>query len=362
MRVDAVSKRGGDTVQILNYIKELEKKGIEAVLSTDLSIDITDFDIIHLVNIDRPLETYHFFQKAKRLRKKIVLSPIHHSYSQIAIYENTERTGFLKLLNYIAKDYWGREKIKNIFRGLYNRDLFRLAFNQLFRDLYKMQKEIIEKSDGIALIAKGEKNLIESEFDTSIMTYEVIPNGVKFNSKNTSENISSIKNVYDVLVVGRIEARKNQLNIIKALKDTDLKVGFVGSENKYHKNYVEIFKKELTLCENMEYLGEVPHEEMGRLYKSSKIHLSASWFEVSPLVDLEALYYGCKIVTSKNSFSEEYLQSRALYTSPGNQIEIRETILKALNDNSNVSHRDFINQNFNWESSINKLIDLYNNI
>lgn len=61
---------------------------------------------------------------------------------------------------------------------------------------------------------------------------------------------------------------------------------------------------------NMMYLGKVSPEEMTRLYYKSKIHISASWFEVSSLVDLEAYYCGCSVISSKNGYTSELLGER----------------------------------------------------
>lgn len=358
MRIDAYSKRGGDTVQIEKYTEELKLLGIDAFISTDLNEDLDDIDIIHLVNIDRPLETYHFFKRAKKLSKKIVLSPIHHSYRHIDLHESHGRYGLLKYFNLILKDYWTREKMKNILRVASNKDLRKIR-KDIKGSIFKKQQIILNNVDGIALIAEGEGKAIEEDFNMDIQNYVIVPNGVGFDNSVSDE---IIEKEIDVLVVGRIESRKNQINIIKALKDTSIKLTFIGKENPNHKKYYNEFIKLVNKHSNVEYITEVSHDEISNLYKKSKVHLSASWFEVSPLVDIEALYNGCTVVASEHSFSKSYLGNNVYYVSPNDLEEIKNKVLMALNNPINEMSNDKLQQTFNWKNSALVLKEFYTSL
>lgn len=358
MRVDAYYKRGGDTVQIEKYVEELNNLGIDASISTDLNEDITDADIIHLVNIDRPLETYYFFKNAKRLGKKIVLSPIHHSYQHIDLHETYGRYGVLKSFNLILKDYWTREKMKNVLRVVLNKKL-RSIRKDIKEPVFEQQQLILNNVDGIALIAEGEGKAIEEDFNIKIKNSIIVPNGVSFN--NTTVN-NKIEKEIDVLVVGRIESRKNQINIIKALKDTEKKVTFVGKANPNHKKYYKEFIKLVNKHSNIEYITEVSHDEINKLYKKSKVHLSASWFEVSPLVDIEALYNGCTVVASEHSFSKSYLGKNVYYVAPTDLKDIKTKVLLALKQPINEMSNDKLHQTFNWKNSALILKEFYTSL
>ncbi|MBG9785020.1 glycosyltransferase [Shouchella lehensis] len=360
MRIDAFNKTGGDTQQIKNYVKELNKLGVNATISTDLSIDLSNYDIVNLVNIDRPIETWEFYKKAKRLEKKIVLISIHHSYEQINHFEKTQRSGVLRLINVFARDFWKREKVKNLIRSINHPELFTASLKMLFSNVKEKQKEIIRESDLVITLAEKEAIEINRDFDLTISTtdYLIVKNGVNLPSKQ----VNFKKKKYDVLVVGRIEPRKNQLNIIKALAGSDIKVLFVGKENGNSKSYVNEFKKQIKCNENMSYLGAVEYEKMKEVYMASKVHLSASWFEVTPLVDIEALYFGCNIVTTENSFSEEYLGEFAEFVNPSNIEDIKGKIIKSLGKPQIQNAQVYIKNNFNWERSTKLLFESYNKI
>ncbi|MCS5792616.1 glycosyltransferase [Klebsiella pneumoniae subsp. pneumoniae] len=102
----------------------------------------------------------------------------------------------------------------------------------------------------------------------------------------------------DVLVCGRIEERKNSLAILRELGKTKLTVVFVGGENHNNKKYVTKFKDEISNYNNITFIGKKKPIDLISLYRRSRFHVSASWFEVASLVDLEAYAYGCKVISS----------------------------------------------------------------
>ncbi len=71
MRVDALDKSGGDLLQVRKYIEAGKRSAadgrphFDGAIITDLRADLSTFDLIHLTNIDRPVETYESFLAAK---------------------------------------------------------------------------------------------------------------------------------------------------------------------------------------------------------------------------------------------------------------------------------------------------------
>ena len=76
-RVNLFSVSGGDTIQVLKTKEYLCRLGIDTDISTELEPDVSYYDIVHLFNIIRPQEIYLQALNAKKLRKKIVLSPVY---------------------------------------------------------------------------------------------------------------------------------------------------------------------------------------------------------------------------------------------------------------------------------------------
>ncbi|MXF46381.1 glycosyltransferase [Raoultella sp. Lac2] len=359
-RVDAFDKNGGDTYQIQMYKKYFEKNGHEALIVTDLSIpDSCDYYI--LVNMDRPLELIAYYKKLEgldRMNKTLFLS-IHHSYKAIDYFESKVRSGKLGMVFKMISSFHRREKIKNIARSLKYKNLFIPSVLQTSLDYKQKIKEIICNVRSIILIAEGEKNTIEFDYDTTVSDSFIVKNGVDLTI--ISELDYKKERDIDVLVCGRIESRKNTLAIAEHFKNTKYKITFVGAINNNDKEYGERFTNLIESCENMTYLGRVDPGKMPGIYLRSKIHLSASWFEVASLVDLEAYAYGCHVISSIHGHTDGYLGNRAIYLDPNKLNDITSIIdnLKA-KECDLIAQHTFISSYFSWEKAYESLYSSLN--
>lgn len=356
VRLDFFSKFGGDTQQILTYKNHWEKLGDKVTIVTDGNY-INEYDIYIVVNIDRFLETFKFLreiEKANLLTKTFIL-PIHHNYEHIVNFEINSRKGLMGLLTK-KLGFFGREKLKSLYWGVNkNREYFFEAIRQLFVS----HKTLISKYNNnltFIFIASGEKLSLEKDFEINIKNFLFTRNGCDFN------NLCVYDRNIDVLVSGRIESRKNSLAIANALKRTNAsKVVFVGGFNKNNKKYISDFNSLISSSDNLEYIGKVDHDNMISLYQKSKIHISASWFEVSSLVDLESYYNGCHVVSSINGNSKEYLNDNATYIDPGCCSSLTKFVNQlmevGINDVEVLTRRKMIEQNHSWEVNSKKLLN-----
>jgi glycosyltransferase involved in cell wall biosynthesis len=94
------------------------------------------------------------------------------------------------------------------------------------------------------------------------------------------------------------------------------------------------------------------------------VHVSASWFEVAPLVDLEAAASGCAVVASRAGYTHEYLGDAALYVDPTDGIDqLRTTILQALKSAPEMGARALERvRQYTWKAAAAKLLTAYNNV
>lgn len=356
IRVDCFDKYGGDTYQIEQYKKYLELYGDTVTISNDLNFP-RDSDFYILVNLDRPIELLIYYEKLKRygLENKAILLPIHHSLKSIKQFESNSRTGVLGFLSWLIKDYNKREKIKNIHRGIYYPALRKYSFLHLSNDYEKNIKKILDSINSCIVLSHAEVQHIRNDYGVDISAKSVlIRNGVELSPELPHEEPD--KSI-DILICGRIEERKNSLGILLELQKTNLSVVFVGGENKNNKRYLNDFKNVLSNANNIRYLGKKSHEELVSLYLKSKFHLSASWFEVASLVDLEAFAYGCKVISSTEGSTNEYLKDQAIYISPKNIGQLIPLLEKVNSDTNIKEQNDFIRRNFTWEIASRKLYD-----
>ena len=334
MRVDVFDKPGGDSFQIQEYIRAGREPGpdgkamFEGQIIADMAADLTGFDIIHLTNIDRPMEAYNYFWRARAAGKPVVMSSIHHSFSEINRYEREGRGGIIGLISG-ALGFEKLECMRSLVRSIAYPQLLLPTAKLAFRGVLKSQVAIIEGTDRIFVLTNKEQEDIVVDFGVvPDGRFQLLRNGLR-SSEFSSRSGEDSPRIWDVCVVARIEARKNQIAILNALNKLQLKAAFVGGDNKNHKRFCDEFKK-LIATSQSEYLGKIPYEQVSSLMRSARIHVSASWFEVSSLVDLEAFLCDCFVVSSACGGTREVLGESAVYVDPSSEGSIVSGIASAV--------------------------------
>ncbi len=369
-RRDHFKQNGGDVIQIENTKKSLEKLfDVEVDISTSFDVNLEKYDIVHLFNITRVHENVKFMNNAIAQCKPVVLTPIFHDLDAIYKYEENGRYGFIKYINKLLRNQTHREFIKNIAKAIRNSDFEQMGciFSQLKQGYEKQQKYVVENADFIFPIAESEmvniKKQLKIEKDKNFI---VTPNGIDFNLSYETidlsvylKNIDFSKRRY-VISVGRIEPRKNQLGVIRALKDTEIGVIFVGDLNKKHKKYCKEFLKNID-SDKYIYLGKVEHNIIMNLYKQVNVSVLPSWFEVTSLVDLEAYLSGLKVVSTKYSYIGDFLGNNIRYCDPADVNSIRESILSELNSPNHYNIRNLEEKisKYNWDYTAEKVYEGY---
>jgi glycosyltransferase involved in cell wall biosynthesis len=331
MRVDVFDKPGGDLSQIQQYIRA----GADATPETSftgevvhrLDADLAAFDVIHLTNIDRPVETDHFFRAAKETGKPVVLSPIHHSYREIARFEQQGRGGIIGAL--LGKfDFRQLEQLRAVVRCRRYKDLLRPTARVLTRGIGKCQAEILEGVDHVLVLTDKERRDIGTDFaDAKRINFIHLKNGFQIAPMNDA--VFSQPRDIDVCVVARVEARKNQIMILDALEKLSLGATFIGHENPNHKRFCQQFRENIAASRST-YAGGMTQAETALVMRRAKVHVSASWFEVSSLVDIESYFAGCQVVSSACGGTNELLGDLAQYVNPGSPESIQNGISQAM--------------------------------
>lgn len=307
MRHDFIEKSGGDVVQISAYVSELKKLGhVCTIVGTINKLLLDDNEVFFLVNIDRPIETlrYYDYISKNKCNKKIYLVPIHHPIDAVNRFESNNKGVAYKIFSLLFADFYRREQIKNFVRFRKNARLLWISALHFFVDYRKRIARLIESVDGVIYIADAERQSIESDFSTKSKKSIVVHNAVEFDFCSI-DNLDQRK--YDIIVVGRIEERKNQLSIAAAFAKTKFRVVFVGPKNSNSIDYFDRFAAIVASSDNLTYLGSATHVDTLKLIASSHLLFNGSYFEVSPLVDLEAGIMRTHVVTTKYSYTSEIM-------------------------------------------------------
>ena len=329
MRVDAFDKPGGDLLQVQKYldagrqIAPGSSAGFDGEVIHALDADLSSFDVVHLTNLDRPVELYHYYLAAKAAGKPIVVSTIHHSYREIAAYERKGRGGIVGAV----AGWLGFQRVeyaRSLIRSCRYPSLLKPTLRVLYRGMRQCQIAVLNHSGKLLVLTAKEQADIVADFGLLEQDrFELLPNG------HETSSLSEARRDLEVCVVGRLEARKNQIAVVQALSQLGVKATFAGRENPNHVSYCRRFRSAAGKA-SCRFLEGLDHHEVLALMRRSRVHVSASWFEVSSLVDLEAYFAGCSVVSSCCGGTHEILGDRAVYVDPSSVDSIREGIAAAL--------------------------------
>lgn len=130
-----------------------------------------------------------------------------------------------------------------------------------------------------------------------------------------------------ILNVGTIEERKNLLNIVKSINNTEIPLVVVGKKKEKYFKKVERFIIKNKLQNQVFFLENVSMEELAAIYKLAKIFVYPSVFEGFGIPVIESLFSGTAVITSNSSSLPEAGGKDSLYIDPDNIDDLKSKIL-----------------------------------
>jgi glycosyltransferase involved in cell wall biosynthesis/Tfp pilus assembly protein PilF len=348
-RPNAFTNPGGDTVLMKNLEQHLLARGVEVCIDLEGTKNLASYDLIHLFNFATPELTEAYARRAQAAGKPFIVTTLYEDrpkfFSQMhALYEN--------LVSYIncgqPQHQWG---------------------NYLQRASMVRPSEIWANhwtaSNAKNLIATGKNEALALDGDYRVSNkVEIVHVGREVVESEVDQEIfkreTGLKDF--ILCVGRVELRKNQLMLLKALENSELTVVFATGGFTYQPEYLEacrVFKRKGKTI----FLGRLAPELLASAYKAARVHVLPSWYELPGLVSLEAAAYGTEIVVTKNGTTEDYFGAQAFYCAPNDDHSIRFAVEQAYNRAvSNGKNNILATQvrQFTWENSSEQMLAVYN--
>lgn len=353
MRVAFISRatlftdQGGDTVQMTNTARHLKNIGIDVdIRLADEVIRYTDYDLLHFFNIIRPADILpHIYRSAK----PYVVSTIYVDYSE---YEKTERKGIPGFL-FRTLSAGGIEYFKVIARAVVNGE----KIGSPDYIWYGHKRSVQNIIAGCALLlpnSHSEYRRLSRDFSVDHL-YRPIPNAIDTELFVRGETLKKQNDL--ILCVGRLEGRKNQLNLIRAVKDSPFQLILIGAPARNQAGYAAQCRTEAG--SNVRFIEHLPQQELLAYYRKAKLHVLPSWFETTGLSSLEAAAMGCNIVVTEKGDTKEYFEDLAWYCSPSSTQSIREAIEKAAAAEVNPLLEERVRREYNWQVTAKKTGEAY---
>ncbi|MBB5356075.1 glycosyltransferase involved in cell wall biosynthesis [Anoxybacillus mongoliensis] len=361
-RFNVFDRKGGDTVQLLKTKEYIEKlfPDIQIDIITGPNVDLSKYDLVHVFNLLRPQETILFIQNAKRQNKKVALSTIYWKSEE---FEKKGQIGLRKIVNNLL-GYESIEKLRALFRYYFDGEKHEGTLKVIKEGFQNLQKYIVEHSDILLPNGIGEIYLLKKELKLDkIPNYVVVPNAIDKNiffSNNDSNKINTERNL--ILCVGRIEPRKNQLNLVKAMQGLPYELYLIGKVHSTQKGYFKKIKRYVSKSSNVKIIDELDQNELSTFYRRAKVHVLPSWYDTPGLVSLEAAVNGCNIVVTDRGTTKEYFGDYAFYCEPNDVQSIRNAIIKAFQSEYNENLKKRILEEYTWENTAMKTVEAYRKI
>jgi glycosyltransferase involved in cell wall biosynthesis len=341
---------GGDTIQIKQTAKQLGNLGVRVdILPADLKIDYRLYDLLHFFNIVRPADMLYHISKS---RKPFVLSPIFIDYGEYDRYHRKGITGFIfRRFSPAANEYF-----KTIGRWLLRKDSLR-SKSFFFKGQMRSIKEVIGKASWLLPNSEAEYTGLLKEYKL-ITPYTVVPNGIDHLLFLPDQTVTRSEKL--VICAARIEGIKNQLNLVKALNNTEFTLLLIGSPATHQKKYAEHCRE--IASGNIQFVPHIPQEELLSYYKKAKVHVLPSWFETCGLSSLEAAAMGCNIVITDKGYTRDYFGNEAFYCDPANPASILDAVRKASQSERKPGLQEKIFREFTWQRAAAVTLDVYNKV
>lgn len=180
-----------------------------------------------------------------------------------------------------------------------------------------------------------------SEYERSFLTRigcdldgrsTIIPNGVDAHHF-IGASPTKFHDRYDlkhfVLCTGRIERRKNQALLARAVAAIpDLKLVLIGAVA--DEDYFRLVRSQID-GRRLVHIGRIEDRELlASAYAACDVFANCAFAEGASLASIEAFHAGARLVLSNQSSEREYFGSQAFYAHPLDVDGMRESILKAL--------------------------------
>lgn len=345
------SSPGGDTTQLEMTAECLRALGVVVdIYISGQEVNYKEYNLLHFFNIIRPADILAHIDKTDT---PFLVSTIFVQYGE---YEKKARKGIGGLVSNILPENT-IEYLKVIARRVLNKE--KIGSNKYLLWGHKRSIQYIARKASCLLPnSHSEYRRFAAMYHVD-RPYRFVPNGV--DSSIVNKRYSPIAEYKDaVICMGRIEGRKNQLGLIRALKDTDLPLYIHGKPSPNNMAYYELCKAE---AGNNIHVSDFLHgDDLYAVYSSAKVHCLPSYFETTGLSSLEAAVMGCNIVVTYKGDTKEYFEGYAWFCDPDDPASIRKAVEEAHVAPYNQAFKEKILRDYTWEKAAEETLIAYKQV
>lgn len=325
-RLTALSAPGGGEVQMLAMLPELRRLGMDAALWQPWTDGFDGLDVLHLFG-SAP-EFVELAVAARRRGLRVALSPI-------AWFD--------------LRSVWGEPRSPLARTAACARFLLRRTAPQW----PTWRRRLYHAVDVLLPNSQAEAAQLQSQFGVPSARMQMAPNAASelFSAADPAPFADLVGGPGFALCAGRIEPRKNQLQLIRALHGSGARLVVIGDPLAAHADYFAACRS--AADQHVRFLPRLEHHDslLASAYAACGCLAQPSWFETPGLAALEAGLSGAPLVVSPFGCTREYFGDFAQYVHPGRPREIRAAVLTALQRPRCAALADRVRTNFTWPAA-----------
>jgi glycosyltransferase involved in cell wall biosynthesis/GT2 family glycosyltransferase len=337
-RDNAFIAPGGDTMVMEELFRALRSLDVDVDVAAGAP-DLRNVDLVHLVNLTVRSVAEQVAENARRQNVPYVITTLFEDWPRYL----EPSMNALRLFN----DYVDKGQDEQSFR----RELSRL------RSLPPgMEVGCWDVADNAAvLFACGASEAIRlcEAYPAVEERVHVAHFGIRpypdINERNIGVARDKIGHDRFILCCGRLETRKNQLMLLKAMQDSELPIVFLSGGFTYQEPYADLVMR-FPMRTRPIILGRQGKPFLWNLMAAAAVHVLPSWYELPGLVTLEAAAAGTAVAVSDWGAIRDYLPGNLLHIcQPDDPESIRNAVESALIAGPNPEAKALA-ESFTWDA------------
>lgn len=344
-RPNAWTQPGGDTVVMEKTIHGLRKRGVEVAVDLEGKLDPAHYDVVHLFNFALPDLLKVQAERAQRAGVPFVVTTLSEDVAQ---FHNQslevarcliEYTRFGQSQEWLKKNWVEPQTVKT--SGSFD------------------NSQVARSAAALLVNGAGEGQVIARHYPEAPV--RIVPVGFDLGAIGDPSLFVKEFGVSEfVLCVGRLESRKNQLMLLKALEKSDITVVLAGGGFSYQPDYehaVRGFKRRGKTI----ITGRLSPQLLASAYAACRVHALPSWYELPGLVSLEAASCGKNVVVTSRGTTEDYFGDLAFYCEPDNYRSVMNATLAAYHSPVASELRSRIGT-YTWDAAAEATLRVYEEV
>ena len=229
-------------------------------------------------------------------------------------------------------------------------------------DVNKMEKSVFTYADKIIVTTNQMSERINNSHLGIKQKVKIIPN---FVDQNIFSPAFSKEKLFDILFIGRLSEQKNINSLIEAVDKSSLKILIIGNGPLKQ----PLINKFGNLEGRVEWIDNIPNEEIPKYMNQSKIFVLPSFYEGHPKVLIEAMSCAMTVIASNVQGNNEIINhGENGFLCETSVLSIKEIIFDVLKMSEkkinliNINARRFVKDNYSLDKIVNMEWKLYEDI